>query len=420
MKVVGIIAEYNPFHNGHAYQIRKAKELSSADLCIVAMSGSYVQRGVPAVTDKYSRASMALCNGADIVFEIPAIWATASAEYFAYAGITLLDALGCVDTVCFGCETVDLPLLHTVAEILVNEPDAFCTFLSHYLKKGYAFPKAREAALLSYIKASGMSMKDSPDLLLASPNNILALEYQKALLRRHSDITPLPIQRTDGGYHSTELTKDFSSASAIRHALLQTVPLSLDERQALLSAVPKASADHLFADDTTLLSEQDFSSMLYYKLLSESETGYTQYADVSTDFSNKITNALRYFTDFQGFCDLLKSKDITHTRISRQLLHILLNIRETDYEIGKKCDYIPYLRLLGFRKSASPLLSVIRKKSSLPILTSPAKDTKKLSPDALAIFQKDVFSSNLYYGMTAQKSGYPQKNEYQRQILTFF
>ena len=160
--------------------------------------------------------------------------------------------------------------------------------------------------------------------------------------------------------------------------------------------------------------------MLYYKLLSESETGYTRYADVSTDFSNKIANALRYFTDFQGFCDLLKSKDITHSRISRQLLHILLNIRETDYEIGKKCDYIPYLRLLGFRKSASPLLSVIRKKSSLPILTSPAKDTKKLSPDALAIFQKDVFSSNLYYGMTAQKSGCPQKNEYQRQILTFF
>ena len=258
-------------------------------------------------------------------------------------------------------------------------------------------------------------------MLLASPNNILALEYQKALLRRHSDIVPLPIQRTDSGYHSTELTEGFSSASAIRHALLQTVPLSPDDRQALLSAIPKASADHLFADDTTLLSEQDFSSMLYYKLLSESEseTGYTRYADVSTDFSNKITNALRYFTDFQGFCDLLKSKDITHTRISRQLLHILLNIRETDYEIGKKCDYIPYLRLLGFRKSASPLLSVIRKKSSLPILTSPANDMKKLSPDALAIFQKDVFSSNLYYGMTAQKSCCPQKNEYQRQILTF-
>ena len=419
MKVVGIIAEYNPFHNGHAYQIRRAKELSSADLCIVVMSGNYVQRGVPAVTDKYSRATMALCNGADMVFEIPAIWATASAEYFAYAGITLLDTLGCVDTVCFGCETVDLSLLHTVAEILVNEPDAFCTSLSYYLKKGYAFPKAREAALLSYMKASDMSMKDSPDLLLASPNNILALEYQKALLRRHSDIVPLPIQRTDSGYHSTELTEGFSSASAIRHALLQTAPLSPDDRQALLSAVPKASADHLFADDTTLLSEQDFSSMLYYKLLSESETGYTRYADVSTDFSNKITNALRYFTDFQDFCDLLKSKDITHTRISRQLLHILLNIRETDYEIGKKCDYIPYLRLLGFRKSASPLLSVIRKKSSLPILTSPAKDPKKLSPDALAIFQKDVFSSNLYYGMTAQKSGCPQKNEYQRQILTF-
>ena len=148
MNTIGIIAEYNPFHNGHSYQLKKAKELFHADYVIIAMSGNFVQRGLPAVLDKFSRTEMALKNGADFVFEIPTVFATASAEYFAAAGIGLLDALGCVDAVSFGCETPDLPLMSYVAEILAHEPKDYKTRLHSYLKNGEPFPAAREKAVI--------------------------------------------------------------------------------------------------------------------------------------------------------------------------------------------------------------------------------------------------------------------------------
>ncbi len=427
MRVVGIIAEYNPFHNGHAYQIQKAKALSSADFCIVAMSGNYVQRGVPAVTDKFSRAGMALQNGADMVIELPTLWATASAEYFAAAGIALFDALGCIDTICFGCETPNLPLLTSVAEILAAEPEIYAGFLSSYLKEGLTFPAAREKAMLSYIAQNPLPQPDLScdackkelDRLLVSPNNILALEYIKALIRCGSSIKPLPIIRKGAGYHAADLKEDFCSATAIRNHLFRDKPLSPETKQSLSCYLPKETADFLFAPDRCFLSEEDFSSMLYYKLLQEQTQGFAEYADISAELSNKIVNFLRQFTGFQNFCNLLKSKDITHSRISRMLLHILLNIKDTDYQQGKNCGYIPYLRILGFRKEASPLFSSIRSHSSLPIVSRPAKDILRLDPYAQTLLSKDIFASNLYYGTLAQKSGCIQKNEFQQKILIF-
>lgn len=433
MKVVGIIAEYNPFHNGHAYQIKQAKKLSHADYCIVAMSGNYVQRGIPAITDKFSRAAMALQNGADMVFELPTLWATASAEYFAAAGIALFNALGCVDTVCFGCETLNLPLLTAAAEILATEPELYTEFLSSYLKEGLAFPAAREKALFSYIERTPLVLPDplhhantpendkkkSLSELLASPNNILALEYMKALIRSGSSIQPLPILRKGSGYHALDFDKDFCSATAIRSSLLHEIPLSCNTRQTLSHYLPKETAELLFSPDTCFLSEWDFSSSLYYKLLSEQEDGFTQYADVTLEFSNKIAKNLRYFTDYQSFCNLLKSKDITYARISRMLLHILLNIKATDYQHGKACGYIPYLRPLGFCKEASSLFTSICSHSALPIVTRPAKDILQLDSFARDMLNLDIFSSNLYYGMATQKSGQVGKNEYQQKIVIF-
>ena len=208
MKTVGIIAEYNPFHNGHAYQIQKAKEAAGADFAVIVMSPDFVQRGEPALVDKYSRAKMALASGADLVIELPVCYACGSAEYFAEGGISLLRQLGCVDALSFGCETDDPALFCKLADILLQEPDEYRQKLRKYQKQGMTFPKARETALLDYLsqnrKVRTSISKDSScaelpvsnvSALLSSPNNILGLEYAKALKKQNSSISILPIRR---------------------------------------------------------------------------------------------------------------------------------------------------------------------------------------------------------------------------------
>ena len=218
MKVVGIITEYNPFHNGHAYQIQEIKKRTGADYVVVAMSGDFVQRGTPAIIDKYARTQMALSCGVNLVIELPTLWATASAEYFAMAGVTLFEKMGCVDILCFGAETDDLPLLSVLAEIIAEEPDGYRELLSVYLKEGLAFPVARGKALCSYLKEQEKSASatqefssknvvlnlDAVSSILSEPNNILAIEYLKALKRRNSSIQPYLLKREGAGYHDTE------------------------------------------------------------------------------------------------------------------------------------------------------------------------------------------------------------------------
>lgn len=416
MKAVGIIAEYNPFHNGHTFQIQKARELSHTDCVIIAMSGNFVQRGAPAILDKFSRTAMALAGGADFVFELPVLFATASAEYFAAAGIALFHALGCVDSVCFGAETPDLPMLTAAASILAEEPESYTKTLSDCLKQGLSFPSAREQAVRSCITQTSTIQKLTA--ILQSPNNILALEYIKALIHQGSSIRPLPIQRRGAGYHIPDFGQEFCSASAIRRLLLDP-PASLDPAKTLKTYLPESAARILLAADTHFMAEQDFSRMLCYKLLSERENGYADYADSSPELSNKILRALGDFTDYPGFCSRLKSKDITYTRISRLLLHILLNLKNADYTSGKSCGFVPYLRLLGFRKKSAPLLREIQKNTSVPLIIRPAKDSQILTPPAADIFQKDLFASDLYYGAQAQKSHIPWKNEYQRGVVVY-
>ncbi len=343
MKITGIIAEYNPFHNGHAYQIQKAKEQSHADYIVVAMSGNYVQRGAPAILDKFSRTRAALKNGADFVFEIPSLWASASAEYFAAAGISLFHALGCVDTVSFGCETADTALMTKTARLLSIEPPEYASFLSGYLKQGFPFPAAREKAVVSYFaqKKEDVSIT-ALSSLLHEPNNILALEYMKCLIQNNLPITPLPILRQGSGYHDTNTGEDFCSATAIRTCCLKprteesSQELKQINRNAILPYVPEETANLLSHPDTCFLTENDFSAMVYYKLLGEKEKGFAEYADGSFELSNRICRRLSDFRDYESFCKLLKSKEVTYTRISRLLLHILLHHRQSDYELFSK------------------------------------------------------------------------------------
>ena len=219
MKTAGIIAEYNPFHTGHKYQIDHVKGTLSADYVVIAMSGDFVQRGTPALLSKYVRAEMALRAGADLVLELPVSCATASAELFARSGVQLLDGLGVVDTLCFGSECGDTEILMKLAGILVEEPEEFKSALRRNLKEGMTFPKARSLALGEVLPGNE---SEKYQQVLSSPNNILGIEYCKAILRENSSIVPTAIKREGNDYHENSLfTDSFPSASAIRNAVLQ-------------------------------------------------------------------------------------------------------------------------------------------------------------------------------------------------------
>lgn len=214
MKTVGLITEYNPFHNGHLYHIEKAKELTGADRVIVIMSGDYVQRGTPAVLSKHSRAHMALLNGASVVLELPVCYSCASAEFFAKGAVSVLDGLGCIDALCFGSECGNLEHLTSIAHLLSAEPETYRHHLQSSLKNGMSFPAARCHALK---KMTGDAYASQ---ILSDPNNILGIEYLKALKKLNSPIVPFTLKREFSGYHDTELHDCSSSASAIRKVLM--------------------------------------------------------------------------------------------------------------------------------------------------------------------------------------------------------
>lgn len=451
MNVIGIIAEYNPFHNGHAYQIAHVRKNLHADYIVVATSGDYVQRGEPALLDKYTRARMALSSGADVVLELPVLWSTASAELFADAGISLFEKTGCVNGICFGAESGDLALLRRIADVLADEPADLKASLKYNLKSGSTFPKAREAALLSYFSGSAgqdVALPVSAEALsslLASPNNILALEYLKALRRRASSITPYLLKREGAAYHETSILSGASaipaSASAIRHTLFADAAgacgnsadrASEDSADGILRhAMPQEALAILqdYRADFPLLCADDFSGILGYLLLSSSATQLARTADSSPEFANRMQNQLPYYTSFSSFASRLKSKEMTLTRINRILLHSILGITSSDYACGNALDKIPYLRILGFRKSAAPLLAALKASAAVPLITRSSQALKLLSPDAMRVFEHDVFAGNLYLQMRNQKGGTPLRaarmqehdvppaSEYQRQII---
>lgn len=411
MKVVGIVAEYNPFHNGHQYQLERVKQETEADYIIIAMSGNYLQRGVPALCDKFVRTEMALRCGADLVLEIPTVWATASAEYYAQAGVALLVATGVVTHIAFGAETDDLDSLIEVSSILKHEPDVYRAVLANSIRSGNSFPVARKNALITSLPNFS---KEKLDELLDTPNNILALEYLKAM---PDSIQPILIKREGAGYHDTDMDTELPSASAIRKAIFNNdTEINFEE---LENAMPKESFALLknAYEGNQLMTTNDFSDSLGYRLLSQNHTSFATYADCNQDFSNKIKNNLKDYVFFEDFADALKTKDITYTRVNRCLLHILLDIKQSDYTIGRAIGYASYLRILGFKDASSALLSEMKRSTETPIISKAADAEILLDYETNKFFDKDVFASNLYYQHQARKSGTKPKNEFTNQIV---
>lgn len=409
MNITGIIAEYNPFHHGHAYHLDTARKITGADYCIVVMSGNFVQRGSPAMIHKYARTRMALLGGADLVLELPLYYSCASAEFFALGAVSLLDRLGMVNSICFGSESGVLPPLQSAAGLLIEEPPAYQTCLQQALKKGLSFPAARSLAMAAVLPESELSA--------ASPNDLLGIEYLKALQKRNSRIRPCTIRRIGAGYHNSRLMPEnstspsFSSASAIRN--------HLSDLSAIEDHVPSYVYRILTEADGRCMpiESRDFSLLLQYRLLQDTGKGYLDHLDVSRELEHRILRNLNQFQDFEQFCSLLKTKNMTYSRIRRSLLHILLDIRSHHMEALSTLDHAPYARILGFRKTAAPLLSQLKSHSSIPLLTRLSQACHQLSPEVFLLLEQEITAAHIYESVQASKYGQPFCHEYTRPLV---
>ena len=409
---VGIIAEYNPFHNGHAYHIRKAKEMTQANYCNVVMSGDFVQRGAPAIYDKYTRTAMALSCGADLVIEIPSVFASSSAEDFAACGVALLNNLGVAGSLCFGSECGDVEKLSGIASILATEPTVYTKELRKELKKGATFPEARNQALIS----CGI-LKNEESSVLVSPNNILGIEYCKALYRQKSPIVPVTLSRKGCGYHDTSLvTEHFSSATGIRKALYDNPDILKDAESALIQ-VP-AAVRQMMAQGYPVFPE-DFSALLNTSLLKLDHEGipFHKYADVSEELGARLFKQLTDFLPFEERINRLKTRQYTYTRISRALLHIALGITSHETALGRNAGYAPYARVLGFKKTSANLMGEIKKRGNIPLITKTADARLILSGTAWSMLQRDFYCSHIYQTIVQNKYHIQMKNEFTHSVV---
>ena len=372
MTVVGIIAEYNPFHEGHAYQIQKAKEQCGAEFAVVVMNGDFVQRGEPAIFDKYTRTKEALLGGADLIFELPVRFGLSSAGDFAMGGVLALNALPFVTHLCFGTETGDLTPLLQAATFLCDEPDSYRTRVKHFVKQGILYPKARSLALAA---ESGL-----PTETWDSPNNILGLEYCVALQKLHSKIKPFTIRREGQGYHDndTPALSDFPSATFLREKIRK-------------------------AGEKENLSLSDFSSLIGYSLLTAKDL--CRIKDITPDLSDRIRNELPKYREINEFVKTIKNPSLTTGRIKRSFFQCL-------FDIEKEEPVMPYLRVLGMKKEASSLLSQ-KENASCQILTKLAFDVPKMDDTAKKLFAKDLLASDLYRQVFCHKYNQTLPNEYQ-------
>ena len=410
MRITSIISEYNPFHEGHKYHMENAKKITNSDYTIVIMSGDFTQRGTPAIIDKYARAGQALLGGADLVLELPVCFATASAEGFAFGAVSILEKLGVVDSLVFGSESGDIDCIKKVADFLVNESSEYKECLQFFLKQGLSFPKARANVLCEVFP-------DLDESFLSSSNNILGIEYCRALKYFDSSIAPMTIIRKDNLYNDDELAEEgkLSSATAIRKVLLYSSTL-LDTVGAYM---PENSLNILIDNwgISAPVCNDDFSLLLKYKLLLGTRETLVQYLDVTSDLADRIYNNLNLYKNFDSFCDLLKTKELTYTRISRSMLHVLLDIKKSDYEDIRTTGYGQYVRILGFRKEASQLLHEIKEHSSIPLISKLSDSVKELDGIALSMLEKDIQAAHVYESVVADKFGRDFRNEFRRQLV---
>jgi len=387
-RVLGIIAEYNPFHNGHLYHLEKSLNDTGCDYSVALITGSFAQRGQTSIVDKWHKAEMALNNGIDLVLELPTIYGISSAENFAEGAIKIFDSLKIVDTISFGAETSNTSALNAIANVLYEEPKEYSSILRHELQKGLSYPKARENAVLMYL--NGVRSFSN---ILNSPNNILAIEYLKALRKYKSHIIPTCITRQGTGYNDKNISGSFASATAIRELIDKN--RIADIRKVL----PDESFKVLYKqmqNGQVVTSLKKFEKEIIYTLRKMSIEEIANLADVSEGLEFLLKKAANSCNTINEFMNIVKTKRYTQTRLQRILLYALLGI--TKENINNSYRTSPYIRVLGFNSRGKYLLSEIcRINPYLPVITSVKKfmDTNR-NKNLKNMLEKDILATNIY------------------------
>lgn len=390
MKTVGIVSEYNPFHNGHKYHIEAAREACGAEYCVCVMSGSFVQRGEPSIFDKWTRAEMAVLNGADLVIELPVVYACQPAEIFALGAIKILHALGVIDFICFGSELGDTDALHSLASLLHDEPAAFKLLLKKQLELGVSYPRAVSAAMSSYLGAGSEAVTSD---ILGNPNNVLGIEYIKALMALHSTIEPVAVKRMSSGHNDTGIIGSIASATAIRHEIRE-YGITEKVRQAvpencipLIEASIGAGRHPLFLDS--------FSDLLLYKLRTLGEAELGNFLNAREGIENRLKKFSLTCAGSEELLEAVKTKRYTRTYLQRLLCHILLDMKKQDIAMFKAIDCPSYIRVLAFNERGTRLLKQIKEHSVYPVISKVADFSSK-DEKINKMFSYDLLATNIY------------------------
>lgn len=411
MKAVGLVTEYNPFHNGHLYHLNKAMELTGADISVAVMSGDFVQRGEPAVLDKYTRASMALNSGVNLVIELPVNYAVSSAESFATGALKVLDYIK-ADSIAFGSESGDIEGLSELAHILCDNEDMLYKEISKYTANGISYAAARQKTV------EKLTDKDTAEMLTSS-NNILAVEYLKAIIKNNYAIKPYTVQRQGDSYNDTDIRSEYASATALRENLkADNISEYIPVKAGLILS---SNTNYIYPDDIT---EVLFTRLLDILFASNYDKNVfienvMQYPDVSKEIAGRLyKSAMDMITrtvpqrseskdnwafSFGSLCEHIKTKEVPLSRIKRALVRITLGLDKKHME---KYANEPYIRVLGFDKKGQEYLSYIRKTVEVPLVTKTA-DYKEILLD-------DIHAANIYNMIVAGKYGVKELGDFVR------
>ena len=411
MKAVGLVTEYNPFHNGHLYHLNKAMELTGADISVAVMSGDFVQRGEPAVLDKYTRASMALNSGVNLVVELPVNYAVSSAESFAAGALKVLNYIK-VDSIAFGSESGDIEKLSRLAHILCDNEDTLYNEISKYTANGISYAAARQKTVENLTDKNTAAM-------LTSSNNILAVEYLKAIIKNNYAIKPYTVQRQGDAYNDTDIRSDYASATALRGNLkADNISKYIPVKAGLILS---SNTNYIYSDDIT---EALFTRLLDILFASSYDKNVfienvMKYPDVNKEIAGRLyKSAMDMITrtvphragskdneafSFGSLCEHIKTKEVPLSRIKRALIRITLGLDKKHME---KYTNEPYIRVLGFDKKGQEYLSYIRKTVEVPLITKTA-DYKEMLLD-------DIHAANIYNMIVAGKYGVKELGDFVR------
>ena len=395
MKILGLIVEYNPFHNGHLYHLKKSLEITNSTHSIAVMSGNFLQRGEPALFDKYKRAEMAVSNGVDLVVELPTLYACQSAEIFAHGAITLLNSLNCIDSICFGSEHGDIDLLVEISKILINEPDKFKTLLKRNLDEGILFALARSKALSEYmLNHTNLNIYENKlNDVLSTPNNILGIEYIKSLLKHKSTIRPYSITRIQADYNSETIESNICSATAIRKTLKEYNTLD-----SISNVVPiktfeliSKSIDNNF---NPMFDEYYFDTIR--ELVIRDLNILNSYFDVNEGIENKIYKSVFSCKNIFELQQSIKSKRYTLTKVKRILNNILLGITKYDMNTVKNIMKLPYVRILAFNDKGREIIKQIKLNSEIKIINKFSNVNFEDDKVFETLIKYDIKATNMY------------------------